>query len=658
MALRYKLRSSESILANSVETITPEGVSQPPLQERGFYDSYFTAPLGLVLASSANFLISWSCALLSGSRPLFASAVLMSAILALRLAISVFCAIAPNCCSRERVVQVMMASETVLSANIGLFGALSLMLPIDGDLQLLALVYALTYASAMTIRCADRPELARAHMAIIAVPTIMAALYVGTPAMLVLALVVPGLAVTMDTLTQSVHRDLCNIVQNSQERKVASEQYEFLALHDGLTGLLNRDGFHLSLEEMITLCGPGQRIALLWFDLRNLREVNESQGYTAGDKLLCEMARRMRACTPENAVLARFGSDEFLLAVPVDSRHHAEQLVTKVSDHLHRPLRLDYAVVEAGTAIGVAIFGEDSATISHLMQSANIALMQAKVQDKRSCFYVPAMGEERAERKEMERDLRAALSREQLEVHFQPLIDLDSGRICSFEALVRWTHPQRGEISPEVFIPLAEETGQIITLGNWVTAQAAQAAATWPEHIKLAVNLSPTQMRAPGAALGILHALRLAGLPSHRLIIEVTESIFLEDCVHARHFMDDLSRAHVHFALDDFGTGYSSLSYLHRYRFDKIKIDRSFVCGPQVGPHSDAIIRAVAGMGHKLGIEIVAEGIETVEQVESVRRAGCTLGQGFYFSRAVTSQEAQKLLDQEENHLSHFLVAQ
>ncbi|RIV93459.1 bifunctional diguanylate cyclase/phosphodiesterase [Aurantiacibacter xanthus] len=626
--------------------------------ERRYYDGHDVPPTGLVLACSANFLIIWSCALLSGSRLLFALALFMSLVLAGRLITSLLYTTSNSSTSRERLSPFVMVPEAVLSACIGLFGAFALVLQIDGELQTLALVYALTYATAMTVRCADQPICARIHMGLVAVPTVAASLYVGSPASLVLALVVPGLAMTMDTLTQTIYGHLCSIARISQERKAVSEQYHFLALHDGLTGLLNRDGFHISIEDMLTLRGPGQRIALLWFDLHHLRDINESQGYAAGDRLLCEMARRMRACTPDDAVLARFGSDEFLLAVPVASRRHAERLVNKVSSHLNRPLRLDYAMVEAGTAIGAAILGEDSATISHLMQSANIALMQAKEQNSRTCFYAPEMGQQRAERKEMERDLRAALAREELEVHFQPLIDLDSGKICSFEALVRWTHPQKGEISPEVFIPLAEETGQIITLGNWVTAQAARAAATWPDHIMLAVNLSPTQMRAPGAALGILHALRVAGLPPRRLVIEVTESVFLEDCVHARHFMDDLTRAQVHFALDDFGTGYSSLSYLHRYHFDKIKIDRSFVCGPQVGPHSDAIIRAVAGMGRKLGMEIVAEGIETAEQAHSLRSAGCTLGQGFYFSRAVTAPEAQKLLDQEEGKQGKLLLAQ
>ncbi|WP_137679540.1 putative bifunctional diguanylate cyclase/phosphodiesterase [Aurantiacibacter suaedae] len=628
----------------------------PPLGRRN-YDSDFAPHLGLVLASGANLAIVWTGALLSGSRLLFALAVAMTVLVTIRLGLALLYAATSRSIVRKRLAPVVLGTEAIMSTNIGLFGAFALALQIDNHLAMLALAYSLTYATGMPVRCANRPFYARLHMGLVGIPIILAALYLGTPGMLVLALTLPGLAITMDTLTQSIYSNLCNIVRISQERKDVSEQYHFLALHDGLTNLLNRDGFHHALEDLRVKYGPDQRIALLWFDLHRLRDVNEGQGYAAGDKLLCEMARRMRACTPDDAVLARFGSDEFLLAVPVASRANAEQLVNRVSDRLNRPVRLDFAVVEAGTAIGVAILGEDSATVSHLMQAANIALMQAKEEKRLSCFYVPDMSRRRAERKEMERDLRAAIMRGEMAVHFQPLIDLDTGSIRCFEALVRWTHPEKGQISPEVFIPLAEETGQIITLGNWVTAQAARAAATWPEHVKLAVNLSPTQMRAPGAALGILHALRQAGLAPSRLVLEVTESVFLEENVHARRFMDDLARTQVHFALDDFGTGYSSLSYLHRYHFDKIKIDRSFVCGPEVGAHSDAIIRAVAGMGRKLGMEIVAEGIETLEQAQSLRRAGCTLGQGFYYSRAVTAQGAQELLAREAENLNHFDIA-
>ena len=263
------------------------------------------------------------------------------------------------------------------------------------------------------------------------------------------------------------------------------------------------------------------------------------------------------------------------------------------------------------------------------------------------CFFDNAMTLELVRKKQIEAELRAAIQRDELSIFFQPIVDLETGRIRTFEALVRWFHPEKGELRPDEFIPVAEETGVIITLGNWITAQAAKAAAGWPEDVTIAVNLSPVQIRAPGAALGILNALKEAGLDPHRLELEVTESLFLDDDDNTARFIDGLAAEGVRFALDDFGTGYSSLGYINKFPFSKIKVDRSFVSGPNVGKKSDAIIRAVAEMGATLDMDIVAEGLETIEQVTAVRAAGCTLGQGYYFSRAVPDYLAAMLLSQE-----------
>ena len=252
-------------------------------------------------------------------------------------------------------------------------------------------------------------------------------------------------------------------------------------------------------------------------------------------------------------------------------------------------------------------------------------------------------------RREIEAELRAAIQRDELSIYFQPIIDLETGRIRTFEALVRWFHPEKGELKPDEFIPVAEETGVIVTLGNWITAQAAKAAVHWPEDVTIAVNLSPLQIKAPGAALGILSALREAGLNPARLELEVTERLFLDDDHATANFITELSAAGVHFALDDFGTGYSSLGSINKFPFGKIKVDRSFVSGPNVGRKSAAIIRAVAEMGAQLDMEIVAEGLETVEQVSAVRASGCTLGQGYYFSRAVPDYQAAMLLAEERD---------
>jgi len=296
----------------------------------------------------------------------------------------------------------------------------------------------------------------------------------------------------------------------------------------------------------------------------------------------------------------------------------------------------------------VALLPDDGPDIEALMQGADLALYHAKVGGKNQvCFFDNSMTRELVRKKEIEAELRAAIQRDELSIFFQPIVDLETGKIRTFEALVRWFHPEKGELRPDEFIPVAEDTGVIITLGNWITAQAAKACAGWPEEVTIAVNLSPVQIRAPGAALGILSALKEANLDPRRLELEVTESLFLDDDANTARFMDDLAAEGVRFALDDFGTGYSSLGYINKFPFKKIKVDRSFVSGPNIGKKSDAIIRAVAEMGATLDMDIVAEGLETIEQVSAVRAAGCTLGQGYYFSRAVPDYLAAMLLSQE-----------
>ena len=311
-------------------------------------------------------------------------------------------------------------------------------------------------------------------------------------------------------------------------------------------------------------------------------------------------------------------------------------------------MRIDEDRLEVGSSVGIAVLPDDGADLDSLMQGADLALYHAKANGRKQIsFFNPQMTRNLVRRKEIEAELRLALQRDELSIFFQPIIDLATGRIRAFEALVRWFHPEKGELTPDEFIPVAEETGAIITLGNWITGQAARVAATWPDDVILAVNLSPMQIRAPGAALGILAALRDAGLAPSRVELEVTETVLLDHSADTESFMADLAAAGVKFALDDFGTGYSSLSYLSKYPFSKIKVDRSFVSGGNTGVKSDAIIRAVSGMGATLGMEIVAEGLETIEQVRAVIAAGCTLGQGYYFSRAVPDYLAAMLLAQE-----------
>jgi diguanylate cyclase (GGDEF)-like protein len=517
-----------------------------------------------------------------------------------------------------------------------------------GHLQTLMVAYALVYGVGISARNAGRPVIAIGQLLLTVVPIIVVALMVGGVVMNVLAGALSFSVLGVMAITFTVFRTLREQIIAADASAQMAEKMRHLARTDVVTGLTNRAGLNSDMAEMLMALPEGRRLALFWLDLDRFKEVNDVLGHPVGDRVLSEVATRLRACTPAAASVARFGGDEFIVVAQVRDRTESERLARRIEDEVARTIRLDGQRIDTRASIGVALLPDDGPDIDTLMQGADLALYHAKIHGRgQICFFDGSMTRDLVRKKEIEAELRAAIQRDELSIFFQPIVDLETGKIRTFEALVRWFHPEKGELRPDEFIPVAEETGVIITLGNWITAQAAKTAAQWPENVTVAVNLSPLQIRAPGAALGILTALRDANLDPRRMELEVTESLFLDDNENTARFIDELSNAGVRFALDDFGTGYSSLGYINKFPFKKIKVDRSFVSGPNIGKKSDAIIRAVAEMGSTLDMDIVAEGLETIEQVEAVRRAGCTLGQGYYFSRAVPDYLAAMLLAQE-----------
>ena len=515
-------------------------------------------------------------------------------------------------------------------------------------LQTLAVSYALVYGVGIAARNAGRPAMAIGQQLLTALPIFAVALYQGDLAMYVLAGIIVALILGMASVTVNVFNVLREQILAADASEKMADRMREQARTDVVTGLLNRAGLNHELVEQLMRLPAGKKLALFWLDLDRFKEINDTLGHTAGDGVLSEVAHRIIDTVPDGAVVARFGGDEFIAACVVDDRPECEQLASALIGDISRPVRIDGHRVPCGASMGVALLPDDGPDIETVMQGADLALYHAKVHGRNQLqFFDASMTRDLVRRKEIEGELRAAIQRDELSIFFQPIVDLKTGKIRTFEALVRWFHPEKGELRPDEFIPVAEETGVIITLGTWITAKAAKAAAQWPRDVTLAVNLSPLQLRAPGAALGILNAIGEAGLEPHRLELEVTESLFIEDSEHTARFMEELAAHGVRFALDDFGTGYSSLGYINQFPFKKIKVDRSFVSGPNIGKKSDAIIRAVAEMGSTLEMEIVAEGLETIEQVQAVRSAGCTLGQGYYFSRAVPDFLAAMLLAQE-----------
>jgi diguanylate cyclase (GGDEF)-like protein len=534
------------------------------------------------------------------------------------------------------------------AATAGLAAGLSLVVSGQAHVQILLVAFALTFGAGISIGNACRPMVTLTQISLTLVPIAVGALLTGSIPLMTLALVLCALSIALGVMTMNIASTLVEQQRSTLESKDLAAQMQEFARTDQVTRLANRTGFEAMARDQFCKAAADRVLALLWIDLHRFKDVNDTLGHETGDVVLVEVGKRLCGCTPPDAIVARFGSDEFVVLADLDQRNALDVLATQISDALEQPMTIFGHRINGGASIGVSLKEDGMESFDRLMQHADLALYDAKLAGRGTVsFFTERMTRNLVRRKELEAELRSAIQRDELSIYFQPIIDLASGEIRAFEALVRWFHPTKGELLPQEFIPVAEETGLIITLGNWVTRHAAKVAANWPEHVRLCVNLSPLQIRAPGAALGILAAIRDAGLDASRLELEVTESLFLDDDAETALFLEQLSLEGVQFALDDFGTGYSSLHYIRKYPFRTIKVDRSFVSVPGVDKRSDAIIRAVASMGETLGLDIVAEGLETAEQVRAVRSAGCTLGQGYHFSGAVPEHLARKLLDDE-----------
>ncbi len=615
---------------------------------RTLVSTLYTQPASLAIGAFNGIASTAIAAWVSGHDILYAGCIVLTVIAIARVTAALELSPDAERVSTRKLELAYEVGAFSYALMIGAIAALTLVLEAGTEVEVLMIANATCYGVGICARNAGRPAIALGQLALVCLPIMAASLYIGSLAYIALFVNMLLLIPAMWSITLNVFKVLRDSIGAAETSARLADRMQVLARTDVVTGLANRAGLNHAMVESMMALDDDTQMALFWIDLDRFKEVNDLLGHPVGDKVLGEVAARLREVAPPGTTLARFGGDEFVLYGPVANRKEAERIASEVHIEIMRPMRIDNRSLDVRASLGVALMPEDAQDIDTLMQRADLALYHAKVAGRsQTSFFAPSMTRDLVRRREIEDELRSAIMRDELSIFFQPIVDLESGRIRTFEALVRWFHPEKGELRPDEFIPVAEETGVILTLGNWITAQAARACAQWPEDVSVAVNLSPLQIRAPGAALGILNALREAKLDPHRLELEVTESLFVGDTPATAAFIEELSARGVRFALDDFGTGYSSLGYINSFPFSKIKVDRSFVSGPNVGKKSDAIIRAVAEMGTTLGMEIVAEGIETVEQVVAMREAGCTLGQGYYFSRAVPDYLAAMLLAQE-----------
>lgn len=431
-------------------------------------------------------------------------------------------------------------------------------------------------------------------------------------------------------------------------RRQAQEKIIKLAYHDTLTGLGNRELFQRSLEQCL-LVRPAAGVALLCMDLDHFKEVNDSFGHNVGDLLLKQVANRLVEVSGADAIVARLGGDEFAILVPgqVDTGFLFE-LAHRIIAVMGRHYEIDNVNVTVGSSIGIAVFPMHAAGPDELFCNADTALYFAKSGGRgRALLFQPEMTEQVRWKQALRADLADATHRRQFHLVFQPIVDLASNLVCDFEALIRWHHPHRGEVSPSSFVPIAEESGLINEIGDWVLETACAEAAGWPTKVGVTVNLSACQFRDQGLPARIEEILQRAGLPAPRLTLEVTESLLLESQQEATRMLTALRNIGVRIALDDFGTGYSSLSYLRTFPLDKIKIDRSFVNDLE-SPTSSAIIRAVVDIAETLGSAVIAEGVETRQQLDGIRKEGCGQAQGYFFSGPVNGEDVVTISQQIE----------
>jgi diguanylate cyclase (GGDEF)-like protein/PAS domain S-box-containing protein len=428
------------------------------------------------------------------------------------------------------------------------------------------------------------------------------------------------------------------------ERQRAQEQIVHMARHDALTDLPNRVLLRERLEHELKRVKRGECLAVLCLDLDHFKSVNDTLGHPIGDELLKRVADRLRGCTREPDTVARLGGDEFaIIMTQLNEPTDATSLARRVRESVSRPYHIDGHQIVTNISIGISVAPVDGMDADILLKNADMALYGAKSDGRGTYrFFESEMDARMKARRNLEMDLRKALLKEQFEIYYQPLVNLENNEITALEALLRWNHPTRGLVSPADFIPIAEETGLIIPIGEWVLRTACLEANKWPDHIKIAVNVSPAQLKSRNVLEIVKSAVSTSGLVPNRLQLEITETVLMQNTFATLETLHALRKLGVQIAMDDFGTGYSSLSYLRSFPFDKIKIDRSFVQDLANGAEPLAIVHAVAGLAKCLNMISTAEGVETQQQLEALQNVGCTEMQGYLFSRAKPAKELKQ----------------
>ena len=570
------------------------------------------------------------------------------------------CAVAIFCASMTRVISFGMfepgkdsvhqvwstiydVGAWAFAALLGLLTFLTLLLSDNGLLHLLAACLSTGYAAAAAGRNTGRPLLAISQLLFCGLPLSLALLVTPSlPHMLLALSNILYVAVVID-VTMKTYVTVLGAFGERQEKLDLAAVYEKLSRTDPLTGIANRTTLKQGLEQM--LAQSRSRIALIWIDLDHFKEINDTLGHAAGDLVLNEVAQSLTRMTAESGIVARFGGDEFIVIQTAPNAEAALMIGDGIRVAMNKPVNVNGTLVDVSASVGLAVAEAGTLSADDLLRHADMALYEAKSMG-RNCvtMFHPRMEEHLLRTKRIESELRHALARGELTLNYQPIVNIGNGRVTGCEALLRWEHPMLGEIPPSIFIPIAEASGQIEAITEWVLDRACAAAAEWPEDVSVSVNISPTLLRGRELQSHLYEVLLRHSLPPRRLELEITESVLVEDNPNVAPMLRSLQNMGMRLSLDDFGTGYSSLSYLCKYRFDTLKIDKTFTADIDHSDEAQAIVQAVASLASSLSITVVAEGVETSRQLRFFHERGCTSAQGHYFSEPIDEAAIQAFL--------------
>ncbi|MDX3900321.1 MAG: EAL domain-containing protein [Sphingobium sp.] len=544
------------------------------------------------------------------------------------------------------------------AALLGLLAFATLTLTDQASLHILSVSLASAYSGGIAGRNAGRVKIAIGQTCLALLPTSLGLAVAGGVGYWVLALMLFMMIFAMAEITTTTHRIVLQALQGRLEKTQLAAKFERLARFDSLTGVENRMAMQMRLREMFERRdSQDAAMAVLWMDMDRFKEINDTLGHIIGDQLLCQVAERLTQAVDGRGHVARFGGDEFIIICPEADRGTATAIAHDVMAQFAYDFMVGGYHLAVTASMGVSVAPEDGQDADELLQHADMALYQAKHQGRnRQASFDWSMKEKHNRIYELERGLRTAIANDELAIHYQPIFDTATGQIVICEALLRWTHPTMGPISPGEFIPIAESTSQIEAITAWVLDRACHTAMQWDDHVRLAVNISPVLIKSDGLAGSVLTALVRSGLEARRLELEVTESIFLEDSGRTSLVLGELQRIGLRLALDDFGTGYSSLGYLRHYAFETIKVDQSFMKGIGENPRDRAIARSVADLARALHCETVAEGIENEEQLRYAREAGFTNVQGFMLCRPIPADALLELMARKEDNLERAVI--